>query len=61
MNPFSKTNLPLTFVVGLIMWAWVSFLSGAGGCCLGVYEVSAPLSFCRALASTWRTRSAEMP
>ncbi len=27
MNPFSKTNLPLTFVVGLIMWAWVSFLS----------------------------------
>lgn len=29
MNPFSKTNLPLTLVIILIVWAWISFLSVA--------------------------------
>jgi len=24
---FAKENLPMTFVVGLIVWAWISFLS----------------------------------
>ena len=23
----TKENLPMTFVVGLIVWAWISFLS----------------------------------
>lgn len=27
MNLFSKTNLPLTLVVGLIIWAWLSLFS----------------------------------
>ena len=31
MNPFSKTNFPLTLVIVLIIWAWVSFLSVALG------------------------------
>ena len=29
MNLFSKTNLPMTLVVILIVWAWISFLSVA--------------------------------
>ncbi len=29
MNLFSKTALPLTLVVMLIVWAWISFLSVA--------------------------------
>jgi hypothetical protein len=28
MNPFSKTNLPLTLVITLIVWSWLSLLSG---------------------------------
>lgn len=28
MNPFDKTNLPLTLVVALIFWSWFSLLSG---------------------------------
>lgn len=28
MNPFDKTNLPLTLVVTLICWSWFSLLSG---------------------------------
>jgi len=31
MNLFSKTNLPMTLVVTLIVWAWISFLSVALG------------------------------
>ena len=27
MNPFSKFNLPLTLVVALIAWAWLSLFS----------------------------------
>ncbi len=27
MNIFSKTNLPLTLVVALIAWAWLSLFS----------------------------------
>ncbi len=27
MNLFSKTNLPMTLVVALIIWAWISILS----------------------------------
>lgn len=27
MNLFSKTNLPMTLVVGLIVWAWLSLFS----------------------------------
>lgn len=27
MDLFSKTNLPMTLVVSLIVWAWISFLS----------------------------------
>ena len=27
MNPFSKTNLPMTLVIVLAVWAWVSFIS----------------------------------
>ena len=27
MNLFSKTNLPMTLVVGMIMWAWLSLFS----------------------------------
>lgn len=29
MDLFSKTNLPMTLVVALIVWAWISFLSTA--------------------------------
>ena len=29
MNLFSKNNLPMTLVVGLIVWAWFSFISVA--------------------------------
>jgi len=29
MHLFSKTNLPLTLVVVLIIWAWISFFSVA--------------------------------
>lgn len=29
MNPFSKTNLPMTLVIIMIVWAWISFLSVA--------------------------------
>jgi hypothetical protein len=28
MNPFSKTNLPITLVLALIVWAWLSLFSG---------------------------------
>lgn len=28
MNPFSKTNLPMTLVLALIVWAWLSLISG---------------------------------
>jgi hypothetical protein len=31
MNLFSKAALPLTLVVMLIVWSWVSFLSVALG------------------------------
>ena len=31
MDLFSKTNLPLTLVVALIIWAWISFFSAALG------------------------------
>ena len=27
MNPFSKFNLPITLVVALIAWAWLSLFS----------------------------------
>jgi hypothetical protein len=27
MDLFGKTNLPMTLVVALIVWAWISFLS----------------------------------
>jgi hypothetical protein len=27
MNPFSKTNLPLTLVLTLLGWAWLSLFS----------------------------------
>jgi hypothetical protein len=27
MNPFSAYNLPITLVVVLILWAWLSFFS----------------------------------
>ncbi len=27
MNPFSKTNLPITVVLVLIAWAWLSLFS----------------------------------
>lgn len=27
MNLLSKTNLPITLVVGLILWAWFSLFS----------------------------------
>jgi hypothetical protein len=27
MNPFSKTNLPMTLVLSLIAWAWLSLIS----------------------------------
>lgn len=27
MDLFSKTNLPMTLVISLIVWAWISFLS----------------------------------
>jgi hypothetical protein len=27
MNIFSKTNLPITVVMALILWAWLSLLS----------------------------------
>lgn len=27
MNLFSKTNLPMTVVVALIIWAWFSLIS----------------------------------
>ncbi len=27
MDMFSKTNLPMTLVIALIVWAWISFLS----------------------------------
>lgn len=29
MNLLSKTALPLTLVIGMIIWAWVTFLSVA--------------------------------
>ena len=28
MNIFSKTNLPLTLVIALLAWAWISLISG---------------------------------
>jgi hypothetical protein len=28
MNPFSKTNFPMTLVIALIVWAWLSLFSG---------------------------------
>lgn len=28
MNIFSKTNLPLTLVIALLLWAWISLFSG---------------------------------
>jgi hypothetical protein len=28
MNIFSKTNLPMTLVIVLILWAWFSLFSG---------------------------------
>lgn len=27
MDLFSKTNLPMTLIVALILWAWISLLS----------------------------------
>ena len=27
MNIFSKTNLPMTMVVALIVWAWLSLIT----------------------------------
>lgn len=27
MNPFSKTNMPITVVMALIVWAWLSLFS----------------------------------
>ncbi len=27
MNLLSKTNLPMTLVIGLIVWAWISLFS----------------------------------
>lgn len=27
MNLFSKTNLPMTLVVALIVWAWLSLIT----------------------------------
>jgi hypothetical protein len=27
MDLFSKTNLPLTLVIVLVIWAWLSFVS----------------------------------
>lgn len=29
MDLFSKTNLPMTLVIALIIWAWISFFSVA--------------------------------
>ena len=29
MNLFSQTNLPMTLLIILIVWAWISFLSVA--------------------------------
>ena len=29
MDLFSKTNLPMTLVTALIIWAWISFFSVA--------------------------------
>lgn len=29
MDLFSKANLPLTLVIALIIWAWISFFSVA--------------------------------
>lgn len=26
-NLFNKTNLPMTMVIALIIWSWISFLS----------------------------------
>ena len=31
MNLFNKTNLPMTLVVALILWAWISLLSSLIG------------------------------
>lgn len=31
MNPFSPTNLPITLVVALIAWAWLSLFSSLIG------------------------------
>lgn len=31
MNLFSKTNLPMTVVVALILWAWFSLISAIVG------------------------------
>ena len=31
MNPFSPTNLPMTLVVALIAWAWLSLISALIG------------------------------
>jgi hypothetical protein len=31
MNLFSKTNLPMTVVVALILWAWFSLISAIIG------------------------------
>lgn len=28
MNIFSKTHLPMTLVIALILWAWFSLFSG---------------------------------
>jgi hypothetical protein len=34
MNPFSPFNLPMTLVVALIAWAWLSLLSALIGALL---------------------------
>ena len=31
MNPFSAFNLPMTMVIVLLVWAWLSFFSVAIG------------------------------
>jgi hypothetical protein len=31
MNPFSAYNLPMTLVVALIVWAWLSLISALIG------------------------------
>lgn len=34
MNPFSPFNLPMTLVVALIVWAWLSLISALIGALL---------------------------